>query len=184
MYPARLPRDVRSADRDHLGGEALHDQRAAAAAVLPEQRAGAQAGRGDCRPRQVRRRRQRRSVKKAFELVYQRDADRRGAGSVGPVRRQAGVSEPAAGEPASDADVKKRARREEQGGQGRREAAAGLAAPIVLLGAAQLERVPVHRLTETRRTCPAITSSSPSRAARRSRSLGAGLRPRRAVATC
>ena len=34
----RLPGDLRPADRDHLGREALHDQRAAAAAVLPEQR--------------------------------------------------------------------------------------------------------------------------------------------------
>ena len=55
MYPERLPGDVRPADRDDLRREALRHQRAAAAAVLPEQQRGAQAGRGDRRARSSRR---------------------------------------------------------------------------------------------------------------------------------
>ena len=90
-------------------------------------------------------------VKKAFELIYQRDADGRGARRLDPVRRQAGLSRVRRRwRPASEADVKKALGDKSKEDKDAAEAAAGFAAPIVLLGAAQLERIPVHRLEGAR----------------------------------
>ena len=146
MYPGDFQATFDLPTATISDGEALRHQRAAAAPVLPEQRAGAQAGGGARRTPQVGGDDEA-QVKKAFELIYQRDADARGARSVDPVRRDAGVSGAAAGGAGQRSRREAGARREEQGRQGRAEAAAGFAAPVVLLGAAQLERIPVHRLT-------------------------------------